>query len=62
MILNDYRQILAKIRQVFETSFEWRTDVPANAAPTIPAVQPKRRSSPGRDGTNPWGIESRRNY
>ena len=61
MILKNYRQILAKVRQVLETNLEWRADIPANAAPTTPAVQPKRRSSHRRDGTNPWGIESRRN-
>jgi hypothetical protein len=66
MVLNDYRAMLARIRRVFETSLEERVTRagygPATAAPITPAIQPQRRAAPRRDGTNPWGIESRRNY
>jgi hypothetical protein len=34
----------------------------ANAVLITQTVQPERRSSRRRDGTCPWGIESRRNY
>ena len=66
MILNDYRQMLARMRWVFETKFKQRASRAecgaANAVPVTQTVQPERRSSPRRDGTCPWGTESRRDY
>jgi hypothetical protein len=66
MIIKNYRQILARIRRVFEMNFKRGAGGvaydPAKAIPITHTVQLERRSASRRDGTCPWGIESRRNY
>jgi hypothetical protein len=64
MILNDYRQLLELVRRMFAINFKpGRGCVeydPANAVLVTQTLQAERRSSRRRDGTCPWGGESRR--
>jgi hypothetical protein len=66
MILNAYRQMLELVRRMFAINFKPGRGCAeydsANAVLMTQTIQPERRSSRRRDGTCPWGVESRCNY